>query len=262
MTSLPDYRYDPEAYEIEERSRPDEMMMLSGAEAAASEWLSGCHDAHALDLCCGTGLSMRCLVEHPNVASVVGVDNSEPYLKYARTSLQDRRISPRFVLADAATVGSNELGRETWDIIMMASAYHHIEDHRKVLFLRRVHQFLGASGRAVMAENILPSYSDDDPGSYRRAVERFYASVLRTARHDNPALPTHVAQLIERVAQYGYDGDYEYKVCMPILLRDLAAAALEVVSIRKVWPETNELGDDAGNFVLLLRRLDLAREQA
>jgi SAM-dependent methyltransferase len=253
MTGLPDYRYDPVAYELEERARPDEMMMLRGAEAAAYDWLSRRQEAHALDLCCGTGLSTRCLVEHPNVATVVGVDNSEAYLEYARSAFRGSRIAPLFLLADAATVESNQLGRDTWDIIMMASAYHHIENNRKLSFLRRVHQLLGASGRAVMAENILPSYSDDDPDSYRQAVEQFYACVLRTARRDNPALPLQVAQLIERVAQYGYDGDYEYKVCMSILLRDLAASGLEVISIQKVWPSTDELGVDGGNFVLLLR---------
>lgn len=54
MSILPDYREDPEAYEIEERSRPDEMIMIDRANEWASLWLDQCEGAFALDLCCGT----------------------------------------------------------------------------------------------------------------------------------------------------------------------------------------------------------------
>jgi SAM-dependent methyltransferase len=78
-TDLPDYKDDPEAYELEEHSRPDEMLMLMTARDTALKILESCKKASVLDLCCGTGLSLEGIVEHPNISIVVGVDISIPY---------------------------------------------------------------------------------------------------------------------------------------------------------------------------------------
>lgn len=251
MTRLPDYKDDPEAYEIEERSRPDEMLMLDRAGEYASSWLDDHPRAHTLDLCCGTGLSMRSLVTHPHTASVTGVDISVPYLDYARRTYASAEIQPRFIIGDAVEAPTP---LRQYDLLMLASAYHHIEDDRKLRFLHRVRSLIGRSGRAVMAENILPRYIRGDPSSYANSVRCFYVEVLKTARAFNPKLSDHVAGLIERVAEYGYAGEYEYKVSMDILRAHLASAGLEVVRCERVWPLDNlVLEPDAGNFVFLLK---------
>lgn len=254
MPALPDYRDDPEHYEIEQRSRPDEMLMIEVACQKAAEWLDGCSQAYVLDLCCGTGLSTRCLAEHPNVAGVTGVDNCRSYLAYARRVLAGCRVRPNLIEHDAVTLGAEEMGRVHWNLVMMASAYHHIENHRKVRFLRQVRDMIGTSGRAILAENILPNYAEGRPTEYRAAVEIFYWEVLKTARANNPELPVHVESLIKRVAQYGYDGDYEYKVCMPVLQRHLEDAGLSIVEKIKIWPgDISALGEDGGNFVFIVK---------
>lgn len=253
MSSLPDYRDDPEAYEIEQRSRPDEMMMIEHACQRAAQWLDGCVDAYALDLCCGTGLSTRCLAEHPHISGVTGVDNCGSYLDYARKVLADCRVVPILLKDDSVTVSSKRLGRDSWDLVMMASAYHHIENSRKIRFLRRVRNLIGRTGCAIMAENVLPEYAEGKPEEYKRAVEVFYHEVLRTARASNPNLPARVESLIERVAQYGYDGDYEYKVSMGILRQHLNLVGLSIADETCVWPINGELGAEAGNFVFVLK---------
>ena len=250
MKSLPDYRDDAHAYEIEERSRPDEMRMLKRSGEVASNWLYRCNAAHVLDLCCGTGLSMEALIAHPNVSSVTGVDVSTEYLDFARRRYSNGRVIPTLLQDDAVT---GSLPRARWDLVMLASAYHHIEDARKVDFLKRVRGLIGNMGRAVMAENVLPEYAPNDPNAYVEAVRRFYDLVLITARRDNPQLPDYIAGLIERVAQYGFDGDYEYKVSFSILQRHLMEANLEIESIERVWPDDSLLEPGGGNYILLLR---------
>jgi ubiquinone/menaquinone biosynthesis C-methylase UbiE len=246
-----DFWSDPEAYELEERARPDEMLMQRAAAEIAVKYLDGVPGATALDLCCGTGISMESLVAHPNVILVVGVDISLRYLEYARKVYANSRLAPILIHGDAVLA---PLPRERWDIVMLASAYHHIEDDRKIQFLRRVHSLIGACGRAVIAENILPIYDINDRQDYNRAVSDFYSEVLSTARRHNPHLPNHVADLIQRVAQYGVDGAHEYKVSMAILHEHLAEAQLQVVEQRTVWPEDGSLlGGNGGNYVFLVR---------
>lgn len=252
--ALPDYQYDPVAYELEERARPDEMLMLQVAGEEGVRLLDEMRDAWVLDLCCGTGLSLEHLVNHPNVSRIVGVDQCMPYLEFANVRFESARTRPEFILADAVDV---ELPLGSWDVIMLASAYHHIEDERKVRFMSRVRRLLSSRGQAVVAENILPEYVQGNRDSYARSVKLFYTQVLEDARRDNPDLPEYVEKLILRVAQYGYDADYEYKVSHPIFLRDLETSRLEIAWQQRVWPHTGPLSETTGgNYVLRLRAAD------
>jgi ubiquinone/menaquinone biosynthesis C-methylase UbiE len=249
-TDLPDYKDDPEAYELEEHSRPDEMLMLTVARDTTIKILASCKKAAVLDLCCGTGLSLEGIVDHPNISVVVGVDISVPYLKFAKWRFSSGGRQPMFICGDAV---STLLPQPHWDIVVLASAYHHIEDNRKVQFLSRVRELLGSSGYAVMAENILPEYEIDNEADYARSVRQFYSQVLSTAKQENPELPAYVENLIYRVAQYGCDGEYEYKVSLPLLYSDLSAAGLHIVDQRRVWPDENGSLGTGGNYVFTIR---------
>lgn len=255
---LPDYKDDPEAYEIEETSRPDEMAMIGRAASFAIEHLDGCTNANVLDLCCGTGLSMRDLVRHSNIASVVGVDISQQYLAFSRARFKDLpHVS--FLHGDAVEC---ELPEMHWDVVVLASAYHHIEDERKVRFLHRVARLLKPGGCAVMAENILPPYQSGDSASYSSAVALFYREVLGHALAVNKELPPFVQGLIHRVAQYGHDGDYEYKVCMNVFLDHLSQCPLRIERVEKVWPDRGPLSvTSGGNYSLLLKHGDVNERQ-
>jgi ubiquinone/menaquinone biosynthesis C-methylase UbiE len=253
MNLLPDYKDDPEAYEIEEKFRPDEMLMLQVAGKMAVETLDCTQDAVVLDLCCGTGLSLQQMIEHPNVSLAIGVDISKPYLDFANKRYRNSRLKPTLILGDAVSI---PLPTHEWDIIMLASAYHHIEDSRKLKFLQRVHQLISNTGYAIIAENILPEYQEDNIDDYVRAVKEFYNQVLITAQEQNPHLPDYVANLIKKVAQYGCDGDYEYKVCLSVLLKHLREAQLNIVSHQRVWPKDESVfGGSGGNYIFKVQKL-------
>ncbi len=249
MGELPDYKDNAEAYELEERSRPDEMAMLKEGGEKAKELLSRLESANVLDLCCGTGLSMEYIVNHQNTALIVGVDISKNYLEFCQNQYKNSLHPPLLIQGDAVTA---ELPTKKWDIIMMASAYHHIEDERKIEFLKRVKALLGKEGTGIIVENILPKYSNSL--EYSNSVKRFYDAVLETAKAENPLLPEYVEGLIRKVAEYGCDGDYEYKVSMDIFKNHLKKVGLKIIEEKKVWPNTEErLNKDAGNFVFLIK---------
>lgn len=248
-TNLPDYKDDPEAYELEEHSRPDEMLMLMTARDSVLRILDSCKKACVLDLCCGTGLSLEGIVDHPNISMVAGVDISIPYLEFAKQRFSSCGRQPVLICGDAV---STPLPRPHWDIIVLASAYHHIEDKRKVQFLSRVHDLLGSSGYAVMAENVLPEYEINNEAAYANSVRQFYSQVLNTAKQKNSELSAYVENLIYRVAQYGCDGEYEYKVSLPLLYRDLIASGLRIVAQERVWPDDNDSLGSGGNYVFII----------
>ncbi|MGH8905688.1 MAG: class I SAM-dependent methyltransferase [Egibacteraceae bacterium] len=251
MPDLPDYKQDPEAYELEERSRPDEMLMINTAVAWALSLLDDLEKAFVLDLCCGTGLSLDSIVDHPNIGLIVGVDICKPYLDFAAKRFSGSRTEPIYLQEDAVEVCLPEY---EWDVVMLCSAYHHIENERKLQFLEKVRRLIGASGHAVLAENVLPQYEEHDEASYENAIRFFYAEVLKEAKSKNPELPSYVEGLIERVAQYGYDGDYEYKTCYRVLANNLENAGLRIVLQERVWPRSGALSrTSGGNYVLLLR---------
>lgn len=248
---LEDYRDNPAFYELEERSRPDEMAMIYGAAEKALEITRRRGHGSIIDLCSGTGLSHEKLVDDPSVERIYGVDISKPYVAFAKERFKTTRVTPTYILGDVVTA---PIPAFAWDIVMMCSAYHHIEDERKVQFLKRVRSLMGSQGFGVMAENILPEYDIERRESYAESVRVFYSSVLETAKNDNPDLPDVVSRLIRRVAQYGYDGDYEYKVSHPIFRRHLKEAGLKVVSEDRVWPPAgdNSLGS-GGNYVVVIQ---------
>ena len=68
-------------------------------------------------------------------------------------------------------------------------------------------------------------------------------------------LPIHVEKLIERVAQYGFDGEYEYKVCYSVFRQHLESAGLEIIHEEKVWPTVGPLlKTTAGNYVVVVKK--------
>lgn len=246
-----DYKDDAAAYELEELSRPDEMAMIDAAADWAKAALDNRANAALLDLCCGTGLSLRGILGHPGIGETVGVDISSQYLAFARQRFAQVR-SLRLIRGDAVDC---VLPERHWDVIVLCSAYHHIEDERKVGFLEKVRALLKPGGVALVAENILPPYAPADSASYSDAVRFFYREVLSTAEASNPDLPDQVRGLILRVAQYGCDGDYEYKSSMEVFLRHVGEAGLSISRYRKVWPTEGPLCvTTGGNYVFALQR--------
>ena len=241
-----DYKDDAAAYELEELSRPDEMAMINAASDWAAEALDLRTDAAVLDLCCGTGLSLRRIIDHPNICEVVGVDVSSEYLAFATERFS--KVNTLRLLQDDAV--ECVLENQHWDVIVLSSAYHHIEDDRKVKFLKRISALLKPNGVAIMAENVLPPYAQGNSASYSEAVRFFYREVLATAELESPDLPDEVRGLILRVAQYGCDGDYEYKSSMEVFLQHAKEAALSISRYKKVWPTEGPLcATTGGNYV-------------
>jgi ubiquinone/menaquinone biosynthesis C-methylase UbiE len=256
---LPDYQFDPVAYEREQAARPDEQWLYSVSANWARRLIDKSdHNCAVLDLCCGTGLSVRRIFPHRNLRRVVGLDNCPQYLSFAKTRFLDFEPHPELVEADAVT---GSIPSENWDVVMMISAYHHIEDERKLAFLTRVRDLLGSGGRAIVGENVLPEYITGDKDSYCAAIRQFYDRVKYDVIRQNKKVDNKVLMTIERVAKHGFDGDYEYKVKYSVMLNHFEECGLKIIHARRVWPE-KPIGGSGGNYVIILRGMTIDELQS
>lgn len=247
------YKNDPEAREYQEFSRPDEVALYDKLNECLHGLLDLAHQAKVLDMCCGTGPSMKVPANHPGCSELVGVDNNQIYLDYAKDVYKNTINSPKLICADA--LSESILLNDHWDIVILSSAYHHIEDNRKQLFLNHIYRLIKKNGVIIFAENILSEYERAHVESYRNSVREFYNEVIKTARMANPDISDEAIQLIQHVAQYGIDGHTEYKVNYEVFKQHVANASLTIEKEYKVWPFLNKsIGIKGGNYIFLARR--------
>lgn len=118
-----------------------------------------------LDVACGAGALAQNLVE--SGATVVGSDASQPMLDMARNRLGDavplhlQDCSDPFPWA----------GDASFDLVVMALAYHYVNDH--AAFLREMHRVLRPDGSFVISTH----HPTDD---FRRLGGSYFATELNT----------------------------------------------------------------------------------
>jgi len=137
------------------------------------------------------------------------------------------------------------------DIILASSAYHHIEDERKLRFLEKVRAQLKDEGIAIFCENLIGKYQN--PAERAVAVTDFYAERIK----EMARLGTTDRRLglVCRVLQYELDREYEWKHSYSEFVDNLCKAGLVVVNKTKVWPIEDLFKDlKVGDFVFEVRK--------
>src|SRR5436190_20407045 len=103
--------------------------------------------ARILDLCSATGLCALHVSHAVPTSSITLVDTDEAALSHSARSFSH---VPTFkaIVGDAATYGASE----PFDIILLNSAYHHIENVNKAAFLTQVRENLARGGIALLGD--------------------------------------------------------------------------------------------------------------
>lgn len=201
--------------------------------------------ATLIDFCCGTCEIFARMLPEPRVARFIGVDNEPSYIEYAKNRLVGV-AGVNLVLADAVDCNLNDSG----DILIASSAYHHVEDRRKMPFLRNMMRHMKPDGRLVFAENILPGYRDD--AEHARSAKLFYGKRIEEARQ--LGMDEDVISLLHQVMEYEVSRQYEWKVDLPHFVRDLDTAGLQILRKTRVWPTNFEFEDSlAGDYVVVAK---------
>lgn len=119
-----------------------------------------------LDLGCGPGTNAR---SFDRAEAYVGIDLSEAYVAYA-----SKHFSGDFRVADV-TVGQPDLGK--FDLVLMNSLMHHLDDVSAGLLLSRIPALVAPGGEVqiidlVLAEAGLPRrLAPADRGAFPRSVD-------------------------------------------------------------------------------------------
>jgi SAM-dependent methyltransferase len=242
-----EYRDVPEALELAQATFNEEALYRAIA-GFAMRW----HDiakrpARILDLCSATGLSALRVAREIPVASATLVDVEPVMLEKSATYFKS--VCPLSThRTDAVEFKSSVL----YDIILMNSAYHHVEDARKLAFLRNAAGNLAPGGAILVGEHFLPPYKNRE--EFRAGVVQFYEQLV--AELEKRGETTEAIAVIRRSGLYCWAGEYEYKVSWDFFARHVADAQLQVSTIQRVWtcPHQGNGLNNVGSLAVVLEK--------
>lgn len=236
-----EYADDPAALDAAQATY-QEMRIYAGLGAIARRWYrTNRRPARVLDLCAATGGATAAIAQVVPVGSATLVDIDRRSLTRARWRL--RRLSHVTMRVEDACMYSSGL----YDLILMNSAYHHIENDRKLEFLANARRHLNNGGRVLMGEHVLPPYSGGIE-AFRASVTGYYECLMRDLLRRGT--PMAAVSVIRRSGEYCWLGSYEYKTSYSVLRGYLDDACLLPLHCDRVWayPQSNT----AGSIVLEL----------
>lgn len=221
-----EYRDVPAALELAQATFNEEALYRAIVGFAVRWHDMAKRPARVMDLCSATGLSALRVAREIPVASVTLVDIEPAMLQKGTTYF--RSVCPVSAhCTDAVEFKSPVL----YDLILMNSAYHHIEDARKPAFLRNAAVHLAPGGAILLGEHFLPPYKTRE--QFRASVVDFYEQL--TAELLTRGEPTAAIAVIRRSGLYCWEGVYEYKVCWDDFSSHVADAHLNLSAVHPVW---------------------------
>jgi ubiquinone/menaquinone biosynthesis C-methylase UbiE len=240
-----DYKFHPRRLDLAQNTA-NEMMQYFKAKELAKE-LFGDKKIMAMDVCTGTGLFAISILSSINIDKIILLDIDKRFLNFTKRRINGH-YNAEFVLANAITFTS----KEKLHLILMGSAYHHIEDNKKVDFLKNIERNLLPDGYILMTDHFLPVYERDE--DYGQSIIEFYSKLIKYL--ELAGTSSTALRIIRQVAYYGYNHDYEYKVSYKVFKEHLEKAGLIIDREYRVWPEKDGVFSDpkVGSFVIALRK--------
>jgi tRNA (cmo5U34)-methyltransferase len=145
MSSPNQFHFDPVSYLDVVRS---EMPSYDELQRQVGLATVGVKATRILDLGTGTGETAQQVLEHHRRAAVVGIDESEGMLRFARALLggADLRVGR---IEDSLPDG-------TFDLVVSGLAIHHLDATSKAELFQRIHAALRDGGRFVLGDVVVP----------------------------------------------------------------------------------------------------------
>jgi len=242
-----DYKDDAETLELAQGTFNEEALYRALTSFGAEWFRSRDRMPKVLDLCSASGFAALRLVREIPARSVTLVDADAEALKRGTAHLAGLCPVSTYC-ADAVTFSIGG----PYDIILMNSAYHHIENGKKIAFLMSAARILSRDGVILVGEHFLPPYRDVI--EYRKNVISFYSRLLDELTRRSE--PSDAVNVIRKSGLYCWQGIYEYKVSMDRFFADMEKARLKIIQSEAVW--VVRVGNDsmeppnAGSFALML----------
>lgn len=194
-----------------------------------------------LDVCSGPGDFVNHLsFVYPGIKAIC-VDLNESFVRYG----QSKSKKWHFIKADVV----NFYISTKFDFITASSAYHHIEDGKKLNFLMNLKKHLKHGGVIIVCENFLPDYRI---GNDRAAAVKLYYGELKKFYRNGNATKSSLKTILE-VERLELAGVNEHKVSFRIFKEHIRKAGLEIDTDISVWQPKGFVRSNAGSHVIKLR---------
>ena len=126
-------------------------------------------------------------IELINNSNITGIDLNEAFTIFNQANF------PEFtwLTTDAITF------KQTNQISILNSSYHHIPDSKKQDFLSNISSNLANDGIVIMGENFLPRY-DENEISREKSVNQYYDELIGSYRLALPHLPAETSTALQK----------------------------------------------------------------
>ena len=201
-----------------------------------------------LDLCCGTGIVANMLRDLKGI-KFVGVDINKNFLRLAKKKLE-RNKNFSFLLGDAAHYKTNQ----KFNIVLLTSAYHHIENRFKSRLLKNIRKFLMKDGVLIIYEKAIPPYSNKT--EFHNSNKQFYLKRIKYLKETgrNKLTPKQFNALMN-ICGLSAAGEEEYKVDYNYIMNDLVQNSYKIVKKIKIWPQSNIFKNEkVGDFIFVAKK--------
>jgi 2-polyprenyl-3-methyl-5-hydroxy-6-metoxy-1,4-benzoquinol methylase len=158
-----------------------------------------------LEVGCGRGYT--CLKLAPHVASIVGIDVSEPTLNEARKLMETHQVSNVSILRGFADELTRHFGEEVFDKVISIDVHEHLHPEDALMHLLQVYSVLKPKGRFIV---VTPNRLT---GPHDVTRELFPDADRPLGFHLNETTCTELVQQMEEV------GFVKVRAVMPISFR-------------------------------------------
>lgn len=151
----------------------------------------------------------------------------------------------QFIEGDATKIVLNK----KFNFVTASSAYHHIEDGKKVDFMRTVYKHLADDGAAIICEHFLPDYKTDLERG--KSINKYYDELERWYREGSAT--KKAIEIIKEVRGQELSGKEEHKVSFRMFRDHVEKSGLKIDTDIPVWQIPPLVLDNAGSHVIILK---------
>ncbi len=201
-----------------------------------------------LDLCCGTGILAKILLNIPNL-EFIGVDKNKEFLESARQKTKNNK-NFKFILQDVLKYKTDL----KFDIVILTFAYHHIENKFKTKLLQKIFKLLKDGGALIIYEKAILPYSNKK--EFAQSNEEFYLKRIEYLKKtEKKKLSDKQFNALMNVCALSSSAEEEYKVDYDYIVKDLNKVGFKIIKEIKIWPKKDIFNNKkVGDFIFVVKK--------
>ncbi|MEW6295188.1 MAG: hypothetical protein AB1467_02730 [Candidatus Diapherotrites archaeon] len=139
-------------------------------------------------------------------------------------------------------------------IILLTSAYHHVEDKFKSKLLQKIFEMMRDDGVLIIYEKIISPYSNER--EWAESNEQFYLKRIEYLRKtEKEKLTKKQFNALMNLCALSVLKEEEYKTDYNYLVKDLRRTGFKVLKETKIWPKQNLFcNEKVGDFVFVAKK--------